>query len=167
MLPLTLNLCGVEGWTWTYPFYLLFFLTWWEDVYSFTEPNLVSKINMNEPVRSLRNNEFVAVGYHGSVYGLYEPISSIIKMFNGFSHSYDGLSTRNVCRARVRSSLLIPTCSWINSDSLRSPIRKLIWIRRVFWAGASLVCRWSYIQYQFVVTPVDARINKITFLWYK
>lgn len=78
--------------------------------------NLSSKIRLNDPVRSFRKNEFLVVEYHRTDYGQHEPMNSLARMFNAFSHLFDESLSKNVFRDKVRSMPL--PASFLNQFGL-------------------------------------------------
>lgn len=68
--------------------------------------NLSSMIRLNDPIRQLRSNEFLVVDYHRTDYGQHEPMNSLARMFNAFSHLYDHSLSKAAFREKVKSMSL-------------------------------------------------------------
>lgn len=68
----------------------------------------VTKCNVmsDEPLRSLRNLDYLLLDRHRTNYGRFEPVNDMSRTFNLFAHLYDDQVTRWQFRTRVRSMIL-------------------------------------------------------------
>lgn len=77
-------------------------------------PGLISKLRINEPVRVLRNVDYLVLESHRVNYGLFEPINNVSRVFNVFAQVYSRSITRYGFRSAVKSFKL-------TNDILRRP----------------------------------------------
>lgn len=66
-------------------------------------PQLLSKFRVNEPLRTLRNADYLTLQRHRVNYGLFEPVNNMTRVFNVFAHFFGSSSTRHQFRSAVRS----------------------------------------------------------------
>lgn len=66
-------------------------------------PCLHSKFRLNEPVRLLRNVNYLTLDNYRVNYGLFEPINNASRVFNMFAHLYTIAVSRYQFRAAVKS----------------------------------------------------------------
>lgn len=64
-------------------------------------PELMSRVQLKIPARTFRGSEFFVIDYHRTEYGQHEPLNSVLRMFNAFSHLYDPSVSREVFRNKV------------------------------------------------------------------
>lgn len=67
---------------------------------------LRSQVVINEPVRRLREHQFLTVNYHRTNYGYYEPVNMLCVIFNSIAHLFNATVSRSIFRNRVQSSVL-------------------------------------------------------------
>lgn len=68
-------------------------------------PHLLSSLKFNVPSRSLRSHSFLHIQTARTNYGHYEPISSMCRVFNTCSHTFDFHISRSILRKRFSSIL--------------------------------------------------------------
>lgn len=66
-------------------------------------PQLLLKLQLNEPVRVLRRVNYLTLVRHRTNYGMFEPINNLSRIFNMFAHLYDLQVTRNAFRLAVKT----------------------------------------------------------------
>lgn len=86
-------------------------------------PALMNRIRLKVPVRTFRSAEFFVIDFHRTDYGQHEPINSILRMFNVFSHLYSSTVSRDVFRANVRAMIFPP--SFVDQFGLSSLTRSV------------------------------------------
>lgn len=65
-------------------------------------PRLLSKFKINDPVRSLRNADYLSLSSHRVNYGPFEPVNNMSRAFNMFSDVYRTSVSRYGFRLAVR-----------------------------------------------------------------
>ena len=68
-------------------------------------PILRSFLTINEPTRELRDHDMMLVDFHRTQYAYHEPIDSMCRAFNQFSHLYDDVVSRDEFRKRVKFTM--------------------------------------------------------------
>lgn len=65
---------------------------------------LLGKVNINAPIRCLRNHPFLNPSYHRTNYGRSEPMTNLSNIFNRFVIFYEPGISRQIFRTKLKNS---------------------------------------------------------------